>query len=152
MSEKYPRVAIVTGATSGIGEAIARRLVKAGYAVLGNGRNKAKLDALEHELGTLFLGLAGDASEKSLISEMFSQAESQFGRNPDIVVVNAGQGLGGSVKDADLDDFDHIQKLNVTGALRLMQKAAKVLEIKQKNSYPDTAADIVVIGSVSGRH
>lgn len=152
ISDRYPRIAIVTGATSGIGEATARRFVSSGYAVVGNGRNAEKLRALEQELGAAFCGVAGDATDSMLLERLFASAIEHFGKPADIVVVNAGRGLGGSVKDADLSRFEAMLKINVTGALALLQKAAQNMVDEQQAGYPKRAADIVIIGSVVGRH
>jgi NADP-dependent 3-hydroxy acid dehydrogenase YdfG len=152
MSNQYSRIAIVTGATSGIGEATARRFVAGGYGVVGNARNAEKLHALEQELGTAFCGIAGDAADSTVLERLFVSAIECFGKAADIVVANAGRGLGGSVKDADLSKFDDILKLNVTGTLVLLQKAAQKMVDGQQSDYPKRAADIVIIGSVVGRH
>jgi len=152
MTNRYPRIAIITGATSGIGEATARRFIACGYAVVGNGRNREKLRALEQELGEAFFGVAGDAADNTLLERLFLAAIERFDRPADIVVVNAGRGLGGSVKDADLSRFEAMLKINVTGALALLQKAAQKMVVEQQTNYPMQAADIVVIGSVVGRH
>ena len=152
MTEQYSRIAIVTGATSGIGEATARRFVASGYGVAGNGRNAAKLRALEQELGAAFIGIAGDASDSAVLERLFVAASERFGRTADIVIVNAGRGLGGSVKDADLSQFGDMLRINVTGALELLQKAARNMLPEQQSSFPKRAADIVIIGSVVGRH
>jgi NADP-dependent 3-hydroxy acid dehydrogenase YdfG len=143
------RVAIVTGASSGIGEAAARKFVANGIRVVGNARNEEKLKALEKELGSLFCGVPGDASDFSLLDELFDVAKERFGE-ANIVVANAGRGLGGSVKDADLSKFEEILRLNVTGTLALLQKAAK--RLLEGHDYPKKAADIVILGSVVGRH
>jgi NADP-dependent 3-hydroxy acid dehydrogenase YdfG len=148
----YPRVAIVTGASSGIGEATARRFLAAGYAVVGNARNQERLHALEHELGAAFRGVAGDAGDPALVQRLFSAALEHHGRDADIVVANAGRGLGGSVKDADLTRFEEILRLNVAGALALLQEAAQRMVKAQATGFPKRAADIVVLGSVVGRH
>jgi NADP-dependent 3-hydroxy acid dehydrogenase YdfG len=152
MTEQYSRIAIVTGATSGIGEATARRFVASGYGVAGNGRNAAKLRALEHELGAAFIGIAGDASDGTVLERLFAAANERFGKPADIVIANAGRGLGGSVKDVDLSQFEDMLKINVTGALALLQKAARNMVDEQRSSFPARAADIVIIGSVVGRH
>jgi NADP-dependent 3-hydroxy acid dehydrogenase YdfG len=152
MTEQHKRIAIVTGATSGIGEATARRFVASGYGVVGNGRNAAMLHELEQELGKAFTGVAGDASDSTVLEGLFVAASEHFGRAADIVVVNAGRGLGGSVKDADLAQFEDMLRINVTGALELLQKAARKMLPEQQSSYPKRAADIVIIGSVVGRH
>ncbi len=151
MATDYLRIAIVTGATSGIGEATAKAFVEAGYGVVGTGRTADKLTALENELGSSFVGLAGDGADPELIDGLFALAKEKFGRDADAVIVNAGRGLGGSVKDADLSEFEDMIRINVTGAIRIMQKAAQLMAERQKEHFPKKAADIVVIGSVVGR-
>ncbi len=146
------RIAIVTGATSGIGEATARAFVGAGYAVIGNGRTATKLRAIERELGDAFHGVEGDAADAAVIERLFTAARDRYGREADIVVANAGRGLGGSVRNADLSRFEEILRLNVQGVLALMQQAAQRMVAAQERGYPTTAADIVVLGSVVGRN
>ncbi len=152
MSDRYARIAIVTGATSGIGEATAKKFAAAGFGVVGNGRNGTKLAALEQEIGEAFAGVEGDASEEMVLERLFAMAEGRFGREADIVVANAGRGLGGSVKDADLSQFEDVLRINVTGALALLQKAARKMVEAQQSAFPRSAADIVIVGSVVGRH
>lgn len=146
------RIAIVTGATSGIGAATARTFVEAGYAVIGNGRTASTLCAMERELGDAFHGIDGDAADATVIERLFETARNRYGRDADLVVANAGRGLGGSVRTADLSRFEEILRLNVQGVLALMQQAATRMVAAQERGYPSTAADIVVLGSVVGRH
>ena len=68
------------------------------------------------------------------------------------MVANAGRGLGGSVKDADLSQFDDMIKINLTGTLALLQKAARKILDGRQSVDPKSAADIVVVGSVVGRN
>ncbi len=152
MPDKYTRIATVTGATSGIGEAVVRKFISSGFGVVGNGRNAKKLAALENELGSAFCGVAGDASDSIVLEKLFALASDRFGKTVDIVVANAGRGLSGSVKDADLSQFESVLKINVTGTLALLQKAAQKMADTQQDTYPKSAADIVVVGSVVGRH
>lgn len=152
MSDKYSRIAVVTGATSGIGEATARKFVEAGYGVIGNGRRGDKLNELEKEMGAAFRGVAGDAAEVEVVEHLMAAAAEHFGSSPDIVIVNAGRGLGGAVSNADLEQFDDVLRINVSGALALMKHAVQPMVTAQEARFPDAAADIVVIGSVVGRH
>jgi len=151
MTAKYSRVAIVTGATSGIGEAVVRRFAAEGIAVVGNGRTADKLVALEKDLWPLFRGVAGDAGKDAVIEELFASAEAAFGP-ADIVVANAGRGLGGSVATGDTARLMEIFELNVFGALALMRAASSRMVPRQEKGYPQKAQDIVVIGSVVGRN
>ena len=146
------RVAIVTGASSGIGEATARKFVAEGFAVVGNARNGDRLREIESELGDSFCGVQGDASDSGTIARMFNTAVEKFGREPDIVVANAGRGLVGSVSEADLSRFEEILRLNVKGVLALMQEASRRMVEMQKSGFPEKPADIVAIGSVVGRN
>ncbi len=151
MSQSYDRVAIVTGATSGIGEATAKKLVASGFGLVGNGRNAEKLQELERELGAAFCGVVGDAADEALPGQLFAAAVERFGRAPDAVVVNAGRGLGGTVKDAERAELERVLRINVAGAFSLMQEAARRMVEAQHEAYPRSPADIIVIGSVSGR-
>lgn len=152
MSETYKRIAIVTGTTSGIGNATLRKFVAAGFGVVGNGRNAEKLAELQNEIGPAFCSVAGDANDDAVLHQLFELAADHFGREADIVVANAGRGLGGSIKDADLTQFEDVLRINVSGTLALIQKASQKMVDMQQNAYPDSAADIVIIGSVVGRH
>lgn len=152
MPNQYQRIAIVTGTTSGFGEATMRKFVAAGFGVVGNGRTAEKLAALEKEIGPAFCYVAGDASDEQVIEQLFAKAKGHFGREADIVVANAGRGLGGSVKDADLGEFEEVLKINVSGALALMQMAAQRMVKAQEKAFPEAAADIVVVGSVVGKN
>jgi NADP-dependent 3-hydroxy acid dehydrogenase YdfG len=152
MDKNRKRIAIVTGATSGIGEATVRKFVADGMQVVGCGRRVEKLTALEKELGTAFFGVAGDATDCDVLERLFESAVKQFGHEADVVVANAGRGLGGSVKDADLTQFQDLMNINVNGTAYLIQKAAQRMVETQKTAFPKSAADIVIIGSVVGRH
>lgn len=152
MTNKKIRTAIVTGTTSGIGEATARKFIEAGFNVIGNGRTAEKLTALEKELGDRFCGVAGDAADEAVIDRLFSTAVERFGAEADIVVANAGRGLGGSVTTSDLSQFQELLNINVVGMALLLQKAARRMVEMQKTAFPKSAADIVIIGSVVGRH
>jgi NADP-dependent 3-hydroxy acid dehydrogenase YdfG len=151
MPDQYKRIAIVTGTTSGIGEATARQFVADGFGVVGNGRNAEKLSSLENEIGPGFCSVAGNAADSAVLEKLFAMAKDRFGRQADIVVANAGRGLGGSVMDSDLTQFEDVLKINVSGALALIQKAAQKMVAMQKEAFPESAADIVIIGSVAGR-
>ena len=152
MNKSFTRIAIVTGATSGIGEATVRQFIASGFGVVGNGRNAEKLAQLAEEFGDAFVAVVGDASVETVQEQLFIAAEERFSKPADIVVANAGRGLGGSVKEADLAEFKEVVEINLTGTLSLLQKAARRMVAIQESAFPKSAADIVVIGSVVGRN
>ena len=144
------RVAIVTGTSAGIGLAVVRDLLAQGACVVGNGRRREKLEAIATEIcSDKFTFVAGDAAAERVIGELFTCALSTFKRNADIVVLNAGRGLAGSVLSADLSQLEAMVHTNLVGVLRLLRRAGEEL---LKDPIPNFARDIVVLGSTVGRH
>jgi short-subunit dehydrogenase len=87
-----------------------------------------------------------------VLDKLFVASTGRFDREADIVVANAGRGLGGAVTDADPAQFEEVLKINVSATLAVLQKAAQKMVVAQQIAYPNTAADIVIIGSVLGRN
>ncbi len=148
------RIGIVTGASAGIGLAIVHDLVKRGARVVANARREDRLIELQDELcADRIAVVVGDAAQASTIDEMFQRAESAFGSQADLVVVNAGRGLRGSVTDSNEDEWEQMIQTNLVGAARLMRRAANHLAgLVDDESWQERARDIVVLGSNVGRH
>lgn len=154
------RVAIVTGATAGIGRAIASELCGRGARVVLNGRRAERLKAVAAELGPRqqVAAVAGDCADHAVIDRMLAAASETFGREADCIVVNAGRGLSGSVISSDPAQWEEMIRTNLLGAARLIRAASR----RMLGGDPATASlpddwqarprDIVVIGSVVGRH
>lgn len=151
------RNAIVTGASSGIGRAVAVRLVAAGHAVVVNARGADALDALVTELAPLAgraVAVAGDASDQQVITRLVDTCREEFGGPPTIGVVNAGHGLPGTVLTSDDTLWGAAFEVNTVGALRQLRAfaAAMVTAAQQQPQPLSHAFDIVVIGSSVGRN
>jgi len=150
------RIAVVTGATAGIGRAIARSLAGQGASVVVNGRRSERLEALVSQIETAggkAVAVAGDASEQSVIDTMLDGAESAFGREADLVVINAGRGLAGSVMTSDPAQWEPMFEINVMAAARMLRSAGERLVGQCPESDPVARPrDIVVLGSNVGRH
>ena len=154
------RVAIVTGASAGIGLAVAEDLLAHGARVVINGRRADKLHAVADRLNSTGMGLAvavaGDAAEQATIDAMFGAAGAKWGAEVDLVVVNAGRGLSGSVVTSDPGEWEEMIRTNVLGAARLMRTAAERmladLEKRDGDKWQTRCRDIVALGSVVGRH
>ena len=108
-----PPVALVTGASSGIGRAAALALVDAGFAVVGTSRNAANASPLD---GVTFLDLdvASDESVRSLVEEVIER----FGRI-DVLVNNAGVGAVGAGEESSIDQTKEVFDINVFGLIRM---------------------------------
>ncbi|CAG0977135.1 putative oxidoreductase [Phycisphaerales bacterium] len=151
------RIAVVTGASAGIGLAVARILAAQGAMVVVNARRQAKLEEVVGELGKgRAIAVAGDCSEPAVIGRLLDAARSTFGREADLVVVNAGRGLNGSVLTSDTSQWEEMVRTNVIGAAHLIREAglrlSKATEGKSGPAVLDRARDIIVLGSTVGRH
>jgi len=106
-------VALVTGASSGIGRATALALAEAGFAVVGTSRNAANAEPLA---GVTFLDLdvASDKSVRSLLEEVIGR----FGRI-DVLVNNAGVGAVGAGEESSIDQTKEVFDVNVFGLIRM---------------------------------
>lgn len=149
------RVAIVTGATSGIGAAIARRFVESGVAVIATGRRLDRLRELEDwskDRRIPMMGVQSDATEPGFIAKLFEAAERAWGLHPNIVVLSAGQGLPGTVMTSDEARWEGLIGVNLLGPLRQLRDSAEKLAAPPGYGRAVGGADIVVIGSTVGRH
>lgn len=152
------RTAVVTGASAGIGEATAAHLASLGATIVLNARREARLEALAQRLSDEFptpdgeprvLVAAGDAADDSVIHQMLTAAPT----TPDLVVVNAGRGLNGSVMTSDPAQWDEMIRTNLLAAAKLIRAAGeRLVQLQQSREWPTTPADIVVVGSTVGRH
>ena len=148
------RIAVVTGASAGIGRAIASKLVADGARVVVNARRGDALRELVSELGEdLALAVAGDAADDAVIAAMLDAARDRFGAEADLVVVNAGRGLKGGVSDSDTGQWEEMVRTNLLGAARLMREAAaRMITLAGEEDWQERPRDIVVLGSNVGRH
>ena len=111
------KTAIVTGATSGIGEACARRLHAAGYRVIITGRNVARLNALKEELGNDAYPLVFDVRDREIAEATVASLPADW-QDIDVLVNNAGLALGLDREyEGDYRDWDTMIDTNIKGCL-----------------------------------
>ena len=136
----YTRIAIITGASSGIGEATARKFVAAGYAVIGNARHADKLHALEQELGAAFRGVAGDAGEDECglvrdfgVDDAMAEGCVVLGGGEEGALVGAGGEAGGTEAErgedfAGAEEVERAGKFTSPGFVRVEKELPPALK------------------------
>ena len=144
MATHAGKVALITGASAGIGAALARELACDGADLVLTARREDRLRDVAREIeamGRKAIVVGCDVTRDGDVERAVAAAVEQYGRL-DIVVANAGFGVAGRVEELKLDDFRRQLETNVFGVLRTLY--ASLPELRK------TGGQFVVIGSVSG--
>ncbi|WP_337191627.1 SDR family oxidoreductase [Nocardioides flavescens] len=138
------RTAVVTGASSGIGEATARRLAAAGYHVVCAARRTERVEALAAEIGGT--AVTCDVTDPASVAGLASTVGSLSGGRLDLLVNNAGGAFGGaaSVAEADADAWRAMFEVNVVGLMEVTKALLPAL-------VASGAGAVVNVGSTAGR-
>jgi short-subunit dehydrogenase len=137
------RVAVITGASRGIGRALAIELDRRGAHLVLAARDEDALKALAEELGGRPLVVVTDMSKSSDVRNLATKAEEHYGR-VEILVNNAGIGITGLVSDVELDSLKRVFDVNVFGAIAAIQAC---IPIMRRQGY----GHIVNISSILGK-
>jgi gluconate 5-dehydrogenase len=112
------KVAIVTGGSKGLGEAMAEGLASAGANVVLSSRNQAEVESvatrIQNEYGVKALGIQADVTSSEEVQALIDQTVEQFGKI-DILINNAGINIRGPIDELSYEDFQAVQKINVDG-------------------------------------
>jgi NADP-dependent 3-hydroxy acid dehydrogenase YdfG len=152
MSTLRGTVALVTGASSGIGEAAARTLAAEGAAVALVARRADRLAALAEEITATdgrALAIPADITDREQAGDAVARTVADLGRL-DILVNNAGVMLLGPVEDAPIQEWDRMIELNLTALLSMTEAALPHL-LAAAAEEPRRVADVVNISSTAGR-
>ncbi|WP_353059384.1 SDR family oxidoreductase [Staphylococcus aureus] len=137
------KVAVVTGAGSGIGEAIATLLHEEGVKVILAGRNKDKLQNVANQLAQDSVKVVPtDVTKKEEVDELIKIAQQTFG-GLDIVINSAGQMLSSKITDYQVDEWDSMIDVNIKGTLYTTQAALPTM-LEQSSGH------LINIASISG--
>ncbi len=146
-------VALVTGASSGIGEATAQALAEQGASVAGAARRKDRLERLAAEIsrdgGVRALAIEADVTDQAQARAAVERTVGELGRL-DILVNNAGVMLLGPIEHASTEEWERMVSLNVLAALYATHAALPHL-LRAAEDSPRRVADLVNISSVAGR-
>lgn len=140
------KIALITGATSGIGKACALTLAKMGFDIIATGRREERLEELGKELaaGVRFLPLVFDVREREKVGEILSNLPSDWSAI-DVLINNAGNAHGlDPIQTGSLDDWDAMMDINVKGLLYVSK--AIIPGMTERNS-----GMIINIGSIAGK-
>ncbi|MBO9604193.1 MAG: SDR family oxidoreductase [Novosphingobium sp.] len=140
------RVAVVTGASSGIGEACALGYAEAGAKVVMAARRQERLDALVSKIeaaGGEAIGVVTDVTSEDAVANLFKQAVDRFG-TVDILINNAGVAQSIPVEDCTLEQWNTVIGTNLTSAFLCSREAFRIMK-------PQGHGRIVNIGSISAR-
>ncbi len=141
------RIVLITGASSGIGAACARKFAGNGYNLIITGRREDRLDELKSALemtGVKILSLVFDIQDRKAVENAFNRLPAEW-RNIDILVNNAGLAAGRDLfEEADMDDWETMLNTNVHGLL-YVSKAVVPFMIARRSGH------IINMGSVAGK-
>lgn len=137
--------ALITGASSGFGQAICRKLIADGYKVIGTARRADKLQQLAKELGNKFLPLPLDVTKKDAVESILLQLPNNF-QPIGILVNNAGLALGQEpAYQADYNDWENMINTNIIGLVHLTHQILPGM-VDRNFGY------IINIGSIAGTY
>jgi NAD(P)-dependent dehydrogenase (short-subunit alcohol dehydrogenase family) len=150
MGQLDGKVAIVTGATSGIGERIAEVFVAEGARVVAAGRREAEGEALTKRCGPALSFVRTDVSDETSVKSMVDHATTRFGRL-DCLVNNAGSGspmVG--ITEVTGEDFSSVFDTNVRGVMFGMKHATRVMTAQHSGSIITIASAAGLRAGISG--
>lgn len=142
MSEFDGKIAIVTGASSGIGRSVSEMFVREGARVAIFARSAAKLDAIAAVHADRMIAVAGDVSDPVSIERLFEMTESRFGRC-DVLVNNAGMIAPAPLVDTTPEQWGRMFAVNVHGAFLATRRALPSMIERRRGT-------IVNVSSISG--
>lgn len=120
------QVAVITGAGSGIGRAVALDLLDAGYTVVLAGRREDKLAETASLGNGESLAVPTDVADPESVRALFGQVRDRYGR-VDLLFNNAGLSIGGTVADLSVEDWRHVIDVNLTGSFLCAQEAFRLM-------------------------
>ena len=125
------KIALVTGAGSGIGRAVALALAKVGYTVVLAGRRLGQLEQVAREAGSGSIAVAADVKDPASVDALFARVAKDFGRL-DLLFNNAGTAAPPApLEDLPLEPWQSVIDTNLTGAFLCTQAAFRLMKAQK---------------------
>jgi NAD(P)-dependent dehydrogenase (short-subunit alcohol dehydrogenase family) len=140
-------VAVVTGASSGLGAHLSQALIDEGATVYGLARSVDKLEALQDDLGEAFRPLSCDVREEEQVAAAFETIRDEGGRI-DVLLNNAGLGQFGPVDELPLEEWDVQMDTNLRGVFLCTREAVPTM--REQNEESGFGGHIVNVASIAG--
>ncbi len=138
------KIAVVTGASSGIGYSFSKALIEKGATVYGLARSTEKLNKIQEELGKKFVPVTMDITKHSdienWIGDIFNESH-----QPDVLINNAGLGRFGNVDDLPLKDWETMINTNLSGTFYMTRQIVPLMKQNEATCH------IVNIASIAGK-
>jgi len=141
------KTALVTGASGGIGQAIAQAFIEGGATVVIHGTRRGALDALAAQLGAKALVAVADLGKPEQVEALAGEAEALLGGTPDILVNNAGITKDGLVMRMKDDDWQTVLDINLTAAFRLSRACVKGMMKRRSGRIVNITSVVGVTGN-----
>ncbi|MFA5297297.1 MAG: SDR family oxidoreductase [Lutibacter sp.] len=138
------KVAIITGASSGLGAALSSALVEKGATVYGLARNVEKLNDIQNKIGNKFIPVAMDITKQNAIASWMKNTFSDA-HLPDILINNAGVGYFRKIDELSLEEWHEMINTNLNGTFYL---TSSIVPMMKQNP---NVCHIVNIGSIMGK-
>jgi NAD(P)-dependent dehydrogenase (short-subunit alcohol dehydrogenase family) len=143
------RVAIITGGSKGLGEAMAAGLASAGADVLLTSRHAdeaaAAAESIAADFGHQAIGIASDVTSEQAVDEMTQRALDEFGRI-DILINNAGINIRGPIDELTYDEFRKVQQINVDGMWLCIKSVVPHMKARRKGRIINMGSTLGVVG------
>ena len=143
------RVAIITGGSKGLGEAMAAGLASAGADVLLTSRHAdeaaAAAESIAADFGHQAIGIASDVTSAEAVDEMTQRALDEFGRI-DILINNAGINIRGPIDELTYDEFRKVQQINVDGMWLCIKSVVPHMKARSKGRIINMGSTLGVVG------
>ncbi len=152
MEKKLKKSILITGCSSGIGEALVKRFISEDFFVFGSVRDKDSFKRLQDKYGKRFLPLVFDVTKRPEIEKAFSKVKSKLnGENLDLLINNAGIAKLGPVEHIEQEEFSQHLDTMVVGTFNCVQVFLPLLGTANKNKRPGKIINISSGGGTIGQ-